>query len=121
MQQTLPQLPVHPALPALPAQPAAAMPNNFCNYARPVTAIQSISAKVSDPSSQVQVRDEEIELLHAQIEHLQQVNFLEFVTSNSQNTAQPTSSLGSACMKHLLQTFANLEPECQAGSFVLFP
>ncbi len=93
------------------------MPNNFRNYAQPVTAIQTVSAEVLDPSSQVQARDEEIELLHAQIERLQQVNFPEFVTSNSQITAPPTSSLGAACMKHLLQTFADLEPECQAGVY----
>ncbi len=38
------------------------------NYVQPVTAIQSVSAETSDSSLQVQARDEEIELLHAQIE-----------------------------------------------------
>ncbi len=79
-----------------------------------MTAIQSVSAEASDPSLQVQARDEEIELLHAQIEHLQQINFPEFVTTNSQITTPPISSLGAACVKHLLQAFTDIGSECQA-------
>ncbi len=93
------------------------MPNSFHNYAQPVTAIQSISAEVFDPSLQVQARDEEIELLHMQIECLQQVIFPEFVTTNSQITALSISSLGAACTKHLLQAFVDLGSECQAGIY----
>ncbi len=118
IQQSLPQSPAHsvlPALPAPPVPPAVTVLNR--NYVRPITAIQSVSAEASDPSLQVQVRDEEIELLHVQIEHLQQINFPEYITGNSQVIAPPTSSLGAACVKHLLQAFASLGSECQAGIY----
>ncbi len=82
-----------------------------------MTVIQSASAEAFDPSSQVQARDEEIELLHAQIERLQQINFPEFVTINSLSAAPPTNSLGAACVKHLLQAFSDLGSECQAGIY----
>ncbi|WP_297310974.1 hypothetical protein, partial [Neptuniibacter sp.] len=98
--QALPPSPARPVLPALlapPAQPAVTVPNNTRNYVRPVTAIQSVSAEASNSSLQVQARDEEIELLHAQIECLQQTNFPEFITVNSQATVPPTNSLGAAC------------------------
>ncbi len=55
--------------------------------------------------------------MHAQIEHLQQINFPEFVTTNSQITAPPTSSLGAACVKHSPQAFTDLGSECQAGIY----
>ncbi len=67
------------------ALPAVTVPNDIRNYVRPVTAIQSVSAEASDPSLQVQARDEEIELLHTQIEHLQQINFPEFCVSGHQH------------------------------------
>ncbi len=79
-----------------------------------MTAIHPVSAEAPDSSLHVQARDEEIELLHAQIEHLQQVNFPEFVTTNSQIAAPPISSLGAACIKHSLQAFIDLGSECQA-------
>ncbi len=99
-QQMLPEVPIHSAL---PAPPVAAMPGNFPNYAHPVTAMQAISAKLPDPSSQIQARDEEIELLRAQVERFQQANFPEFVTSNSQILAPHSSS-----RRHLHETFARV-------------
>ncbi len=97
-QQSLPS-PAHSLLPALPApsvQSAITMPNNNHNYARPITAIQSVSAE-ADPSFQVQARDEEIELLHVQIERLQHLNFPEFIAVNSSVTVPSSCSLGAAC------------------------
>ncbi len=51
-------------------------------------------ADASDPSTQIDARDEEIELLHAQVERLQQTNFPEFVTNNSQTFVPTNNSLG---------------------------
>ncbi len=112
-QQMLPQAPC----PVLPVLPAAAVPGNFCNYAHPVTVIQTISAEALDLSSQVQARDEEIELLHAQVECFQQANFPEFVTSSSPISVPYSNSLGGTCVKHLLKLLAKLTPECQAGVY----
>ncbi len=106
-----------PVRSALPAPPVAAAPGNFPNYAHPVTVIQAISAELPDPSLQMQARDEEIELLRAQVECFQQANFPEFVTSNSQISAPHSSSLGGTCMKHLLESLAKLTPECQVGVY----
>ncbi len=79
--------------------------------------IPTVSVEGIDPSFQVQTLEEEIELLHTQFEHLQPINFPEFVTNNSQIIAPPINSLGATCTKHLLQTFADFKPECQTGNY----
>ncbi len=106
MLQMLLQTLAHPALPAPSAQsPAVVTLSNFRGYARPVTVIQSVSTEEIDPSSQIQAREEEIELLHAQLECFQQVSFPEYVLSNPQIIAPSVSSLGATCMKHLHTNF----------------
>ncbi len=52
-----------------------------------------------------------------QIERLQQINFPEFITTNSQAIIPPSSSLGAACEKHSFQDLVCLESECQAGIY----
>ncbi len=55
--------------------------------------------------------------MHEQIERLQQTNFPEFITINSQATVPSTNSLAATCIKHSLQAFVSLGSECQAGIY----
>ncbi len=85
----------------------------------PIAAMYPVLVDTPDSSTQsaqIGARDEEIELLHMQV-RLQQTNFPEFVTNNSQTFAPTNNSIGGTCMKHLMLSLTDLVPECQAGVY----